>query len=81
MHKVIKYFTDLQDQGHPYRVGDTFPREGKKVSDKRLKELASANNRQHTPLIEEVKEPAKSEEDEEIKIAETPKHKRRSKVD
>lgn len=54
MYKVIKYFIDLQDGEHPYNVGDAYPREGLKVSDKRISELSSSNNRRHTPLIAEV---------------------------
>ena len=45
-YKVIHYFTDLQDFNHPYKVGDSFPRLGLKVSEDRLKELASKNNKQ-----------------------------------
>lgn len=56
MYKVIKYFTDLQDRNHEYNVGDTFPRDGMKVSANRLKELASDKNKQKTPLIEKVVE-------------------------
>lgn len=48
---VIKYFTDLQDNSHPYNAGDTFPRKGLVVSEQRLKELSGSNNRQNTPLI------------------------------
>jgi len=51
---VIKYFTDLQDGGHAYNVGDKFPRDGVSVSNARLKELSSADNKQHQPLIEKV---------------------------
>ena len=64
MYRVIKRFYELQDVTktksgdiyHEYKVGDTFPRPGFKVSDARLKELAGENNRRGTPLIEEVKE-------------------------
>lgn len=59
MYKVIKYFTDLQDNGHPYNAGDTFPRDGLEVSEERIIELATSSNKQNTPLItfiEEVKE-------------------------
>lgn len=56
-YKVIHSFTDLQDFNHPYKVGDAFPRLGLKVSEERLKELASKNNKQKKPLIEEVEEP------------------------
>lgn len=53
-YKVIHYFTDLQDFNHPYKVGDTFPRVGMKVSDARLKELSSSNNKQKKALIKLV---------------------------
>lgn len=64
MYRVIKQFHDLQDATktkngkvyHEYKAGDEFPRKGIKVSDERLKELAGKDNKQGTPLIEEVKE-------------------------
>lgn len=58
MYKVKVYFTDLQDGGHPYQVGEVFPRAGKKVSAERLAELSGTNNKRGVALIEEVKEPA-----------------------
>lgn len=66
MYKVIKYFTDLQDNEHPYEVGDVYPREGLTVSAERIAELAGSRNKQRTPLIEEVPE-AKEEPVEEPK--------------
>lgn len=53
MYKVIRYFTDLQDNNRAYNVGDQFPHNecGYPVSEKRLEELASRNNLQKTPLI------------------------------
>lgn len=66
MFKVIVKFVDLQDDNHIYRVGDVFPRPNKKVSEARISELKSADNKRHRPLIEEVKieapEPVKIEE-------------------
>lgn len=59
MYRVIEYFTDLQDDDHEYRAGDTFPREDLKVSEARLAELASDKNLRGTPVIELVKEPEK----------------------
>ena len=59
MYRVIEYFTDLQDNDHEYRAGDTFPREGLKVSEARLAELVSAENLRGIPLIELV-EPEKA---------------------
>lgn len=56
MYKVIKYFTDLLDNNHPYTVGSTFPRDGVIVTEERLAELSSKNNRQGTPLIQAVEE-------------------------
>lgn len=65
MYKVIKFFTDLQDNNHPYNVGDEYPRKGATVLPSRLKELASDKNRQGQPLIEEIPE-----------VEETPKKKK-----
>lgn len=66
MYKVIKGFHDLQDSVktkngviyHEYKAGDVFPREGKKVDEERLKELAGKDNKRGVPLIKEVKEEA-----------------------
>lgn len=55
-YKVIKYFTDLQDDDYEYNVGDPFPRTGLDVSKERLTELSTKNNRQNKPLIERVQE-------------------------
>lgn len=51
-YKVIHYFVDLQDSNHPYNAGDLFPRIGLVVTDARIKELTSSNNKQGKPLIE-----------------------------
>lgn len=59
MYKVIKYFMDLQDKNHPYNVGDVFPRNGLKVSDDRIAELAGSNNKQGVPLIAKVEKKEK----------------------
>lgn len=59
MYKVIHYFTDLQDNCHPYNVGDVYPRKGMKVTEARLAELAGSNNMQKKPLIEKVEEQVK----------------------
>ena len=68
-YKVIHYFTDLQDFNHPYKVGDSFPRLGMNVSEARLKELSSSNNRRKKPLIELVKDVADAQvESKEDKI-------------
>jgi hypothetical protein len=56
MYKAIVYFEDIQDSRYKYHVGDTFPREGVTVSDKRLDELSTNKNRRGKPLIELVEE-------------------------
>ena len=59
MYKVIKSFTDLQDNNYAYYVGDTFPHNGAEVDAERIEELASNKNRLGVPLIEEIKEKPK----------------------
>ena len=59
MYKVIKYFTDLQDNNYDYYVGDTFPHNGVEVGAERVAELSSDKNLQGVPLIEEIKEKPK----------------------
>ena len=64
MYKVIKHFIDLHDNDHSYNVGDIFPREGVVVEESRVRELAGSNNKQNTPLIELVEEPAEKPKEE-----------------
>lgn len=59
MYKVVKFFVDLQDNNHPYNVGDVYPRKGLEVTEERLAELAGVNNKQGVPLIAKEKAPAK----------------------
>lgn len=59
MYKVVKYFTDLQDDGYAYKVGDIFPRDGMKVTDTRIAKLAGKDNLRGVPLIEEIEDTAK----------------------
>ena len=59
MYKVIKYFTDLQDNNYAYYVGDTFPHNGVEVGAERIAELSSDKNRRGIPLIEEIAEKPK----------------------
>ena len=56
MYKVIRFFTDLQDNDYPYNEGDIFPRDGMTVTKERIDELSSANNKQLRPLIQKEKE-------------------------
>lgn len=55
-YKVIVRFVDLQDNRHEYNKGDAFPREGKRVSKKRIAELAGDKNRRGIPLIAETED-------------------------
>lgn len=59
MYEVISFFTDLQDNEHPYNVGDIFPRKGLEVTEERLAELSGSNNRQGQPLIKKVEKSPK----------------------
>ena len=59
MYRVIKSFTDLQDNNYAYYVGDTFPHNGVEVGAERIAELASDKNRLGVPLIEEIAEKPK----------------------
>lgn len=52
MYRVITYFEDLQDNSHPYKAGDSFPRDGVSVSKSRIEELSTAKNRRGMALIE-----------------------------
>ena len=65
MYRVIKRFVDLQDGSHLYEVGEPFPRSGKEVSEARLTELATANNRQKMPLIEKIEDDQVTEQEPE----------------
>lgn len=56
MYKVIKHFTDMQDNNFAYQVGDEYPRKGLSVLPSRIKELAGKKNRQGCPLIEEIED-------------------------
>lgn len=61
MYKVVKHFTDLLDNNRPYNVGDSFPHIGcgYEVTEERLAELATRNNKQGVPLIVSVEEAPK----------------------
>ena len=63
MYKVVKLFTDLQDNEYLYQPGDTFPRAGFEVSEERLAELSGYNNRRGIPLIVKMYEKAPEDED------------------
>lgn len=54
MYKVIHQFLDLQDENFHYKVGDAYPRNGKKATAKRVSELSSSDNKIGKPLIEKI---------------------------
>lgn len=54
MYKVVEFFNDLQDGNHAYHPGDTFPRDGLKVTEERCKALSCGYNALGKPLIEKV---------------------------
>lgn len=64
---MIEYFTDLQDDNHPYNVGDDYPREGLKVTKERIEELSSDRNKRKKPLIELATSQKAKEPKEEVK--------------
>lgn len=66
MYKVAVSFTDLQDDNHVYLVGDSFPRKGVEISDKRISELSSIKNERGVTLIEKVVKPNKAVEEADI---------------
>ena len=77
MYKVLRYFTDLQDNNYPYKAGDAFPRKGLDVTAERLKELSTAKNKRGVPVIEEIKEEAEAPKAEKPKAAKPRNSKKR----
>ena len=61
MYKVIKAFTDVQDNNHVYLAGDKYPREGVVADEKRVAELASTQNRRGEVLIKAQDTPKSAE--------------------
>lgn len=50
-YEVVKFFTDLQDDDHPYKEGHTYPRNNKKADPKRVEELSTTKNKRKEVLI------------------------------
>lgn len=50
-YEVIRFFTDAQDNEHPYNVGDIYPRNGLSVKPERIQNLMNGNNFQRVSLI------------------------------
>lgn len=57
-YRVLKSFTDSQDDNHVYRAGDKYPRSGRGKKE-RIEELSGSDNLLKRPLIAEVKEEKK----------------------
>ena len=51
MYKVIKAFTDKQDNNHVYFSGEPYPRKGYAPGEDRIAELAGSKNKLGYPLI------------------------------
>ena len=49
---VLSYFVDAQDEGRVYHSGDTYPRQGLKLTKERIEALSTRNNAMGIPLIE-----------------------------
>lgn len=51
-YKVINRFKD--DDGHIYEVGDVYPKEGKKITKKRIETLSTTKNKYKKVYIEKI---------------------------
>ena len=47
-------WVDLQDNNYEYKQGDVYPRKGLEVSEERIKELSTINNKLGEVLIQKV---------------------------
>lgn len=54
MYIVIDNFNDLEDNRHKYVVDDIYPYEKRDVSQERIEELSTVNNKLKRALIKEV---------------------------
>ena len=55
-YKVLRPFSDLQDNGYVYNAGDTFPRKGLNVSEERIRQLSTSNNNARQVFIQKADE-------------------------
>lgn len=77
---AVKSFTDAQDNGYKYHVGDTYPHDGYKPTAERIEELATDKNRRRCPMIKAVKDEAVEAEKVETVKEETPKAEKKATV-
>lgn len=75
MYEVIYKFADIEDGLHVYEVGDKYPRDGVKVSGRRIAELASTKNKIGRVLIKVIPE---AEEEEVSEAEEEPKKEKKT---
>lgn len=75
MYEVIYKFADMEDGLHVYEVGDKYPRDGVKVSGRRIAELASTENKIGQVLIKVIPE---AEEKEVPEAGEEPKKEKKT---
>lgn len=54
MYIVVNKFEDLEDNKYLYNVGKIYPHEKRDISEKRIKELSSKENKLKKVLIKEV---------------------------
>lgn len=80
---VIAPFVDLEDGHHIYRKGDIYPRSGLNVSDERIMQLLSTQNKAHKSFLERVAEQTNEEnsvvETKTVETVEQPKKRRRKR--
>lgn len=82
MYKVVNSFSDLEDGGFVYMAGDSFPRQGKEVTEKRLTELSTTQNKRGIALIvKSVSEEADKSSEEAEKPAEKKRKRRNAGAD
>ena len=77
---AVKSFTDAQDNGYKYHVGDTYPHDGYTPTAERIEELATDKNRRRGPMIEAVKDEAVEAEKVKTVKEETPKAEKKAPV-
>lgn len=53
-YRVIKSFSDLQDNSYKYGVGDAYPRTGFIASEDRVRELSTTMNKRGVAFIAEI---------------------------
>ena len=80
---VIAPFVDLEDGHHMYLKGDIYPRAGLNVSEERIMQLLSTQNKARKSFLERVAEQTNEEnsvvEPKTVETVEQPKKRRRKR--